>query len=160
ESLIRGDVTWVPAGHDSSGGWPRCVWLGSSSAECWGSPIDARGALVFTDGGRVSWTIVTPGAPVIDFQRRAWGRLILIGDGAGYGKVGAAIAHPVTSAARRTSLRLETALVPDAHAVLIAADAVWVHGEQIPASSWMELKAPRAGPTYLSLEDVARAPPS
>jgi hypothetical protein len=159
DSLARGDVSWLPAGGDPPGSWPRCVWTGST-AECWGSGIDARGALLFTDGDRVWWTIVAAGAPGADFQQSAWGRLIEVSDAVEYGTLTATIAHPVTSAARQASLRLETALVTGANAVPVAGAVVWVHGDRIPASAWIELRAPGAAPVYLPLDEVAHAPPS
>ena len=152
------DVGWVSAG-DAANGWPRCAWAGST-AECWGSAVGARGALVFNDGDRVWWTVLTEIGSVADFQSSAWARLIVVSENAEYGSLIATIAQPVRPSDRRASLRLETAPVREAHAVSIAGDVVWVYGEQRPASAWIELRATGAGPIYMPLDEVALAPSS
>jgi hypothetical protein len=156
---VRPEVSWVPATRSAGDGWPRCVWAGAT-AYCWGSGVDAHGAFAFVDGDRVWWTLMTGATAVAEFQQSAWARLIVCGEGADHDKLVATIAHPGISAERRPSLRLATAPVPNAHAVSIADAAVWVHGEQIPTAAWIELRAARSGPTYVSLDDVAQAPPS
>jgi hypothetical protein len=156
---VRPDVSWIPAARSAGDAWPRCVWTGAT-ANCWGSGVDARGAFAFVDGDRVWWTVMTGAAAAAEFQQSAWARLIVVGEGADRGKLVATTAYPGTSSERRAAFRLDTALVPNAHAVSIARAAVWLYGEQIPAAAWIELRAARSGPTYLSLEDVAQAPPS
>jgi len=153
------EISWVSATPGTPDAWPRCVWTGTA-AECWGSAVDARGVLVFIDGDRAWWSVVVPGTSVTDFRPSAWGRLILAGSAAGVGTLSATIAHPVTSAPRRSSLRLETALVPGAHVIPVSRTAVWIIGEQIPASAWIELRARGAAPIYLALEEIAHAPPA
>jgi hypothetical protein len=153
------EISWVSATPETPDGWPRCVWA-RTAANCWGSAVDARGALVFVDGDRAWWSVVIPGAAIADFRPSAWARLILAGDAAGVGTLTATIAQPLTSAERRSSLRLETAFVAGAHAVPVSRRAVWITGEQIPASAWIELRAPGAAPVYLPLEEIAHAPPA
>src|SRR5262249_35058836 len=127
-SSVRTDVAWVSASRESPDGWPRCAW-GGETAECWGSAVGTQGALVVTDGGREWWSLVNARAPVADFQQSAWARLILVNDAVEYGRLSATIARPMTSAERRMSLRLDTALVVGAHAVSVAGAAIWVHGD-------------------------------
>jgi hypothetical protein len=153
------DVNWVSATGDTVDGWPRCAWT-RGTAECWGTAANARGALVFTDGDRVWWSLVTGVAPVRDFQASGWARLIRTNAGVDAGNVAATIAHPVTSPERRASLRLETALVSSADAISIASGGVWVHGEQTAPSAWIELRTPAAGPLYLPLDGVVHGPPA
>jgi hypothetical protein len=159
ELNTRPEISWVSATPGTPDRWPRCVWTGTA-AECLGSAVDARGALVFMDGDRAWWSVVIPGTSVADFRPSAWGRLILASDAAGVGTLTATIAHPITSAARRSSLRLETAFVAGAHAIPLSRTAVWITGEQIPASAWIELRAQGAAPIYLPLEEIAHAPPA
>jgi hypothetical protein len=153
------DVSWVSATADTVDGWPRCAWT-RGTAECWGTTVDARGALIFTDGDRVWWSLVTGSAPVRDFQASGWARLIRINAGADAGNVVAAIVGPVTSPERRASLRLDTARVASAHAISIASGGVWVHGEQTAASAWIEIRTPAAAPLYLPLDEVVHGPPA
>jgi hypothetical protein len=70
------------------------------------------------------------------------------------------IARPVVPAQRNNALQLGTAPVPGAHSTSVAADAVWIHGEQIPAGAWVEVRTERSGPKYFPLEETTRAPPS
>jgi len=159
KSSARPDITWVSASREAQDAWPRCAWT-ETSAECWGSPVDAHGALLFMDGDRVWWTLVLGGAPVADFRQSVWARLIAVNDVAGYGPLTAAIARPMTSGERRMSLRLDTALVAGASAVPVSPGSVWIQGDQMPPSAWVELSAARAAPTYLPLDEVAHALPS
>ena len=153
------EISWVSATPGTLDGWPRCAWTGTT-AECWGSAVDARGALVCLDGDRAWWSVVIPGTSIADFRPSAWARLILASNAAGLGTLSATIAHPVTAAERSSSVRLETAVVGGAHMVSVSRAAVWITGEQIPASAWIELRARGAAPAYLLLDEVAEAPPA
>lgn len=153
------EISWVSGTSGAGEGWPRCIWRGRA-AECWGSALTARGVLVFMDGDRAWWTVVAPGTSVADFRPNTWARLILASDAAPFGALTAKVAHPITPADGRASLRLETAFVAGAHEVLVSRAAVWISGDQIPASAWIELRARGAAPVYLSLDQVAHAPPS
>jgi len=153
------DVTWLSATDDRADGWPRCVWTGAT-AECWGVPIDARGVLTFGDSDRTYWTVLA-GATPADFAGSAWARLVIVGNGSAAGKVVTSIAHAVPPRAERAAaLRLDTAFVSDAHAMSVTANAVWIHGGQIPARSWIEVRGERTGAAYLALDEVALGPPT
>src|SRR5262249_27757548 len=93
-----------------------------------------------------------------DFRPSAWARLIVANDAAGVGPLIAIIAHPVTSAERRNSVRLETAFVADAHAIPVSRAAVWITGERIPSSAWIALRARGAAPVFPPLEKTALPP--
>jgi hypothetical protein len=159
ESDPPADVSWIAVTRNPQDSWPRCVWRGST-AECWGTAADARGVLLFTAGGRTWWTVVADVAAVLDFQQSAWARLIVVSDADARGKVVVTLAHPVVSPERRGAVRLETAGVRGAHVVALGSGASWIYGADVPASAWIEVRAARAGPKYLPLEEVALAPAS
>jgi hypothetical protein len=143
--------------RDDRDGWPRCEWV-RETAECRGVPLDASGIVLFMDRDRVWWTVMT-GATARTFQSSAWGRLVVVSGGSEIGAIAAALAHPVLPPPERSAaLRLDTAGVPHAHVVPLAPVAVWIYGEENPPGAWLELRGPHAGPAYLPLEDVARAP--
>lgn len=159
KSNVRPDILWIPASREAPNAWPRCAWT-ATAAECWGSAVDARGALLFADDDRVWWTLVAAAAPTGDFRQSVWGRMIVMNDAGGYGAMVASIARPMTSGERQMSLRLDTAPVAGAHAAALSTGSIWIHGDQIPPSAWVELSAARAAPQYLPLDEVAHAPPS
>jgi hypothetical protein len=122
-------------------------------------PVDARGVLMFEAGDRVWWTVGTVRG-VRDFQSSAWGRLVLVGNLAASGQISATIARAVApQAERRSAVRLDTLVLPDAHAVVVGPASLWVYGGQVPPSSWIELRAGGAGPKYVPLDEVAHGPP-
>src|SRR5215471_12736497 len=152
------EVTWLSATGDVPDAWPRCVWSGMTT-ECWGVPVDARGVLTFAGVDRTWWTVLAGRTPA-DFAGSAWGRLVIVGNGSATGRIVASIARVVAPRAERAaSVRLDTAVVSDASAILVAPNVVWIHGGEIPAASWIEVRGERAGPAYLALDEVAHGPP-
>jgi hypothetical protein len=55
-------------------------------------------------------------------------------------------------------VRLETADVPGAGAIPVTADAIWIYGSDVPEAAWVDVRAPRAGPVYLPLREIAEGP--
>jgi hypothetical protein len=114
---------------------------------------------MFEAGDGVWWTIAAPRG-VRDFQFSRWGRLIIAGNAPAPGQISATFARPVApQVERQSSLRLDTVVLPDTHAVALGPASLWVYGGQVPLSSWIELRAAGAGPKYVALDEVAHGPP-
>ena len=150
------DFEWLSAGGDGADQWPRCFQSGARLMSCWGTPAGDPGVLLCRAGDRVWWTVVSrAAAPSLRSSR--WGRLLVVSDGTG-GPDGLRIrfGHPVSASSRRgAGLRLDTAVVAGAHATAVAPSAAWLSGDDVPASAWVEVRTLRAGPAYLSLQEVA-----
>ena len=70
-------------------------------------------------------------------------------------------AHPIVPSAQRVrGLRLYTAAVPAAAAVLVTPGAAWLSGDDIPADAWVEVRTSRGGPAFVGLREVADGPSS
>ena len=65
-------------------------------------------------------------------------------------------ARPVsTSSQRGPGLRLDTAVVAGAQSTAVAPSVAWLSGDEVPPGAWVEVRTVRAGPAYLSLQEVA-----
>lgn len=140
---------------------PRCVVLASRAWSCIGvEPADAGVVLIYADG--VLWSAVVEGRVARDLTRSKWGRLFMVSAASAHrAPARAVIQAPVPpSASRARSIRLSTAPVPNARSVLVAADAIWITGESVPAGAWIQIAADASGPAYVSLKDVAAGPAS
>ena len=153
------EVEWIP-GDGTREAWPACVRDGPAAAVCWGVRPAGAGVVYVQRPGQIAWSVVTnavAGATHVS----AWGRLLVAPPGgAAVTGLHALIEYPVQPAQRARSMRLQTSSVPRAGAAPVASTAIWVHGDEVPRRAWIEVRAARAGPVYLSLADVAGGPSS
>lgn len=152
-------ATWISGVVEHEDAWPRCIWR-TSVVECWGIPVDGRGVLAVTAGERVWWATVTAQGSR-ELRSSAWARMVIVSSASPLNSISATIARPVPPREERPfARRLETALVPDAHAVRVGPASLWVFGEDVPPSSWVELRAAGLGPQFVALDEVAHGPPA
>lgn len=150
------EFEWLSAGGEGTGEWPRCFQAGARSMSCWGAPVGDPGVLLCRAGGRVWWTVVSRGSTA-NLRSSRWGRLLVVTDSTG-GPDGLRVkfARPVSSASQRgPGVRLDTAIVAGGQSTPLGASAAWLSGDDVPAGAWVEVRTMRAGPAYLSLQDVA-----
>jgi hypothetical protein len=148
------EFEWMP-GDGAREAWPACVRDGPGAAVCWGVPLAGAGVVYVPGPGRIAWSVVTD-AVAAAMHESAWGRLLAArGGGAAATGLRARLEYPVQPAQRARSMRLQTGSVPRAGAVPVASTAIWVHGHEVPGRAWIEVRAARAGPVYLSLADIA-----
>jgi hypothetical protein len=151
------ELTWLPADSSTADDWPRCFFAAARLVECWGIPLSARAVVLSAQPGRTWWTLVT-GPTAREFQPSAWGRLIRLNNGSSSDTLSVTVAQAVASSQRTAAKRLQTAAVTSVGVIPVVPHAVWLHGEDIVPGAWVEARTARAGPTYLSLDEVARAP--
>jgi hypothetical protein len=152
---------WVSAGSESGVEWPRCFRSGERLWTCWGAAVGEPGVIVCRAVDRVWWTVVSRG-PAPNLRSSNWGRLLLVPEGSGdQSELRVRFAHPVAQSSQRLpGVRLETADVTAAQSTSVARGAVWVSGEGVPSSGWIEVRTAHFGPAYLALQDVAGGSPS
>jgi hypothetical protein len=152
---------WLSGTREPPGQWPHCVAASERQWSCWGVPVGEPGILVGRAEDRTWWTIVARGtAP--DLRPSKWGRLLVVDDETGeVADLSIRFAHPRGASAQRLrSLRLETAIVPAAQAVLVTPGIAWLSGDDVPPGAWVEVRTRRAGPAFIALRDVADGPSS
>jgi hypothetical protein len=152
---------WLSGAREPAGQWPRCFTAGDRLWSCWGVPVGDAGVIVGRAQDRTWWTVVSRG-PVPDLRASKWGRLLLVDDVTGEpSDLRIRFAHPVIPSAQRIrGLRLDTANVPAAQALLITPGSAWLSGDDFPPEAWVEVRTSRAGPAFIALRDVADGPSS
>jgi len=150
---------WLSLRNEPPGEWPRCVVATDRSWSCWGTPAGESGVVVSRAQDRTWWTVVSRGAAP-DLRASKWGRLLLVDDATGEPlDLKIRFAHPrVSSALRVRGLRLDTAAVATAQALLLTPGAAWLFGDDVPADAWVEVRTSRAGPAFIALRDVVDGP--
>lgn len=136
--------------------WPRC-FRRDASWECWGIESANRGVLTFA-GSQLWWVAMRPAAD--DVLRAAdWGRLIFVRDQISAAEnIRAVFRSPVAPPSQRfAGVRLDTATVSGIVSVRLQAGSIWVAGGRAPPKAWMEIRAARAGPLFVALDELSAA---
>jgi hypothetical protein len=151
-------LEWLRADSLQSA-WPRCFQR-EETWECWGIESGNRGVLTIHDS-QLWWVPMLP-APAGMMQSAQWGRLVFVRDaGAAAENIRAAFAHAVAPPAQRlAALRLDTAAVNGIAFVRLQRGAVWIAGGRAPPKAWMDIRASRAGPLFVPIEELSAAPAS
>ena len=151
------DFEWIAA-DGSRDAWPACIRDGRAAAICHGVPVDHAGVAYLQAYGHTWWSVVTPEA-VGAMHVSGWSRMLVVRSAVSQPlQLRAAIEQPVAPTQRLRSVRMQKTTVARAGAVLVPPAAIWVYGEQVPQRAWIDVRAARAGPVHLSLDDVAGAP--
>jgi hypothetical protein len=151
-------VEWLRADALQSA-WPRCFRT-EARWECWGIEPGNRGVLT-SAGARLWWLAMQPAA--VGVMRAAeWGRLVFVRDAvAAAENIRVVLAHPVAPPAQRlAAVRLDTGAVDGVAVVRLQRGVIWIAGGRPPPKAWMEIRAARAGPLFVSLEELSAAPAS
>ena len=158
-------LVWVAA-DDSVMTRTMCEWVGETSWECVGVPLNAVGVVLTTTPGEVRCSIptgnLTP-AGVEDTRNRvgAWGRLLVTHDGGALPP-----AEPIAIIARRASdpggspptSGLDAVPDPRIQVDALANGVAWISASEVPADSWIEVAANHRAPVRLAMHEIAGAP--
>ena len=149
-------LEWLRADALQSG-WPRC-FRRDATWECWGMEPANRGVLTLA-GSQLWWVAMLP-APAGIMHSAEWGRLVFVRDAASAAdNIRTVFAYPVAPPSQRfAAVRLDTAAVSGIASVRLQRGVVWIAGGRAPPKAWMELRAARAGPLFVSLEELSAAP--
>ena len=153
-------IAWLAADGTAGDRWPACWWTTVARWECHGVPIGAAGVVLAPDGHRL-WSAAIRGRSAAQLTPSSWGRLLLAGD-RGDGalpRLTARIARPLPPPRRPKSVRVDTAALADVRTTRLGSSAIWIAGDSLPPSAWVDIRSARSGPAYLSLADVAEGPP-
>ena len=101
-------------------------------------------------------------APAGVMRPAEWGRLVFAHDAASMAEnVRTVFACAVAPSSQRfAAVRLDTALVNGIAAVRLQRGVIWIAGGRAPAKAWMDIRAARAGPLFVPLEELSSAPAS
>lgn len=137
---------------------PRCFVSGSGRWWCWAVAVENTGVVVLHSGSSLWWRSTDHDASA-ELRPARWGRLIIITGPPRSGALRVAFGKPVLPPAGRfRAIRLDTGTIPDARAVVLPHNAVWIAGESVPQTSWVEIVSDRTAPAYLALEEIASVP--
>jgi len=148
-------IRWLSAEAEADA-WTRCVGE-AVRVTCWGVRVGAVGVAYFESQGRL-WSAVVGGQT--RFRSSAWGRLLIVRGPSPDANARVRLRHPVASAQRSRSVRLETQDVGQAASVPVGKSAIWIAGNDIPDDAWVEVQVVGSGPVYLPMRDVAEGPAS
>jgi hypothetical protein len=159
-------LVWVTS-DDSIMARTICNWVGETSWECVGVPLNAVGVVLTATPGEVRCSIptgvLTP-AGVEDTRNRvgAWGRLLVTHDGGALQS-----SETIAIIARRDSERasgvaptsgLEPVADPRIQVDALANGVAWISASEVPADSWIEVAANHRAPVRLAMGEIAGAP--
>ena len=153
---VLSSIEWLSA-TGTAERWPACAWLGVSTWQCLGVPLDISGVVVSQDGPRLLSAVVSPGStPAL--RASHWGRLLIVSDrGPGAPPrlrvMGGKMVPPPPE--RRRAVRLETAVLTDLRVTAVAPAVVWLAGDSSPPDAWIEVRTDRSGPQFMAIADVA-----
>jgi hypothetical protein len=152
-------VEWISP-DAAQGPWPKC-FVTASAWSCWGVNARTSGIVILHASASIWWTLLdqkTTG-PV---RSARWGRLLVIsGEGPDPSPLRVTFGRPVAPPPGRfRAIRLGSAPVAGAQAVVMAPNAIWIAGDAIPPKSWIEIASDTTAPVYLSLEEATAAPAS
>ncbi len=152
---------WLSGSPDREAGWPRCFQSGERLWACWGAVAGEPGVIVCRALDRTWWMVVSRGA-ASSLRSSKWGRLLVVPDVVAEGsELRIRFARPVPSSSQRArGVRVDTTTVAGAESASVAPGVAWLSGEEVPKDAWVDVRTIRAGPAYLSLQDVADGPSS
>jgi hypothetical protein len=170
---IRGNSTGSPASltwvstDDGAVRGTACEWVGRTTWECVGVPLNAIGVVVMKMPGEVrcgipGGTLSPSGVETTRIRATAWGRLVI-------GQTGvmsqSADGVRITSkrlqvpAARPLTTRAEVVADSRVQIDTIAEGVAWISGSDVPNDGWVEIGAPGRATERLDLREVTEAPP-
>lgn len=151
-------VEWLRADGLQSA-WPRC-FRATARWECWGIEPDSRGVLTMADA-RLWWVAMQP-APAGAMRAADWGRLVFVRDSVSSAEnIRVVLARPIAPSSQRfAALRLDTGVVDGVAVVRLQRGVIWIAGGRPPPKAWMDIRAARAGPLFVPLEELSAAPAS
>lgn len=161
--LPQGDpihgVEWISP-DAGQGPWPRC-FLTASAWSCWGVSASTTGIVTLQASASIWWTLPDP-KTTGSLRPARWGRLLVMtGERPDPSTLRVTFGRPVAPPPGRfRAIRLGSAPVAGAQAVVIAGNAIWIAGAAIPPKSWIEIASDITAPVFLSLEEAAAAPAS
>jgi hypothetical protein len=159
-------LTWVSADDGAVRG-PACEWVGKTTWECVGVPLNARGVVVMNMTGEVRCGIpggvLSPsGVETTRTRATAWGRLVVAQTG-----VTSRSTERVRIAAKRLQiprarpLTTRVDVVPDSRVQIdtIAEGVAWISGPEVPDDGWIEFGAHDHASERLDIREVTEGPP-
>ena len=136
------------------GVWPRC-FRRDVAWECWGMEAANRGILAIA-GSQLWWVAMLP-APAGAMRPAEWGRLVFVRDAVSPAEnIRAVFAYPVAPPSQRfAAVRLDTAVVNGIALLPLQRGVIWIAGGRAPPKAWMDIRALRAGPLFVPVEELA-----
>lgn len=161
ERLAVSSMEWIDVVVPNSSAWPSCFVVPHDRAACWGVADGQRGVAVGRGPNGLVWAGVPDERDVV-WRESKWGRLVIVRDRQdGREPPQIRFGRPVAPTSGRTAgVRLETRGVDAALSVPLGGAAVWVAGADVPPDSWLDVRTARAGPSFLSLQELASGPTS
>jgi hypothetical protein len=154
-------MEWIDVAIPGQSVWPMCFVVADAGARCWGVADGQRGVAVGRGADGLAWAVVSDDRDVV-WRESKWGRLVIVRDRQdGREPPQIRFGRPVVPSSGRTAgVRLKTSGVDGALSVPIDRAAVWIAGSDLPPDSWLELSTSRAGPSFVSLHELASGPAS
>lgn len=159
-------LTWVPADDGALRGM-ACEWVGKTTWECVGVPVNAIGVVVMNAAGEVRCGIpggvLSPsGVETARIRAAGWGRLVIAQTGA---TSQSANGVRITSkrlqvpSARPLTTRVEVVADSRVQIDTIAEGVAWISGSGLSDDGWIEIGAHDRASERLDLRDVTELPP-
>lgn len=160
DEVAEGSVLDWLRGDAMQSAWPRC-FRRDATWECWGMEAGNRGILTIASSQQVWWVAMLP-APAGVMRPAEWGRLAFVRDGAAAAEnIRTVFAYPVAPPSQRfAAVRLDTAAVNGITVVPLQRGVIWIAGGRAPPKAWMDIRALRAGPLFVPVEELAATPSS
>lgn len=154
-------MEWIDIAVPGSSIWPICFVVADARAGCWGVADGQRGVAVARGPNGLAWAVVSDDRDAV-WRDSRWGRLVVVRDRqVGPEPAQIRFGRPVVPSSGRTAgMRLETGGVDGALSVPLDRAAVWIAGSDVPPDSWLEVMTSRAGPSFISLHELASGPTS
>ena len=144
-----------------------CEWVGKTTWECVGVPLNARGVVVMNTTGEVrcgipSGVLSPSGVETTTTRAAAWGRLV-IAQSSAMSELpdGVRITAKRLQIPRARPLTTRVEVVADGRVQIdgVADGVVWISGAEVPDDGWIEINAPDRASERLEIREVTEAPP-